>query len=35
VSEAIALVARQLEQAREASTRALERMLQDSEAQRR
>jgi signal transduction histidine kinase len=35
VSEAIALVARQLEQAREASTRALERTLEDGEAQRR
>ncbi|HET9004199.1 MAG TPA: ATP-binding protein [Gemmatimonadaceae bacterium] len=35
VSEAIALIARQLDQAREASTRALERALQDSDAQRR
>ena len=35
VSEAIALVERQLEQAREASTRALERTLQDSAGQRR
>ena len=35
VSEAIALVDRQLEQAREASTRALERTLQDSTEQRR
>ena len=35
VSEAIALIARQLDQAREASARALERTLQDSEAPRR
>ena len=35
VSEAIALIDRQLEQAREASTRALERTLQDATGQRR
>ena len=35
VSEAIALVERQLEQAREASARALERTVQDTEEPRR